>query len=1036
MKASPLPSRSRLAPTPTAPAAPAHDALSTSSSTLVNADMDEDKARRRLRLANTPSLHALDEEGPVPFDMKRGLFTSDGWLRADARPASSSKHEYADDHRCSDQETASGLCRCAQDASPDSASPSSPGGERAEPGRRGARESDDERANYDQQLLAARKRKLLAEVATTRAREYGMGAMEGESGDSTSHSLRRSRDLRSDPVLVPRPSLSLRHPSSSSDDDEWSRPILNRRWASSPTLPATKSRTMSEQGAVISGRRSSAPRVQTASSERTKDRRSSSAASQTSMPLATPPSAARRSISNVFEKLLKEEESRREEERVRKEAARERRREEKRRREEERGAWEHSNDFRETQAPILWEKPDADGVDLGSDAVPEEASRTQQDASRLERLSQTVAHGSSAAKIPSSVSPSKPTADLYRRRLDALGSMEDEGEGKGSTAAAAPVLHVEGAAEDTHADPITRFSFPNKPSPTLSGQEGRHFLSPDLNSTSPHSSQGQLGSPSSPRRNAHRRTGNREGVVDVISLSANSPSLHQDQVQSRVESLFESPVMQVANEEGEETASVDDKQMSSQSLRRVTFSPQPEVIESVIEEEEEEGEGEGEEGGEEEETERVKREESDEAGELKGGKNDWDAGTAVAEDRQIDLDVIEQATEDAIGDGMDGKVPSATPARRLSGTPLRRTYASPMFPGAYLSPALPLSSPSVSYSRHVLRPRQAGPVQGLKESPTLRSTSPPLRARPLALQHTSGPPRSRSSSSNLSISDHSFSRELEALAEDEDHVTTGSDFQGQAPLQSTPPRASLSRGSNSIAEPETEASMLGDDSLRLTLRQLAAVLRNVGEINEDTCVQVSAIQAPAPLSGKPEREQETLQPLLAGSDGFLQWETKSDDFLEDRLGAIRKRLQRLAKTRTPEKRRSRSTSLLWMLILQLGLACLLVMAAEARAKQLFLTTYHDPFQPHGMLEVPATTAASLLAPLLQPLLLFPLGEHFWEDNKVQLGWSWGHTITWALHQALHGGERAKVCKLLAAKTATLLDLDGIDVFRVGNFVPT
>lgn len=1035
MKASPLPSRSRLAPTPAAAAAaaPAHDALSTSSSTLVNADMDEDKARRRLRLANTPSLHALDEEGPVPFDMKRGLFTSDGWLRADARPASSAKREYADDHRCSDQETASGLCRCAQDASPDSASPSSPGGERAEPGRRGARESDDERANYDQQLLAARKRKLLAEMATTRARDYGMSTMEGESGDSTSHSLRRSRDLRSDPVLVPRPSLSLRHPSSSSDDDEWSRPILNRRWASSPTLPGTKSRSLGEQDAFISGRRSSTPRVQSASSERTKDRRSSSAASQTSMPLATPPSAARRSISNVFEKLLKEEESRREEERVRKEAARERRREEKRRREEEKGAWEHSNDFRETQAPMLWEKSEADGVDLGSDALPEEASRTQQDASRLERLSQTVAHGSSAAKIPPRVSPSKPTADFYRRRLDALGSMEEEGKGEGSTAAAAPALHVEGAAEETHADPITRFSFPSKPSPTLAGQEVRRFLSPDPNSTSPHSSQGQLGSPSSPRRNAHRRTGNREGVVDVISLSANSPSLHQEQVQSRVESLFESPVMQAANEEGEETANVDDKQISSQSLRRVTFSPQPEVIESVIEEEEEEGE----EGGEEEEeTEKGKREESDEAGERKGGKNDWDAGTAVAEDRQIDLDVIDQATEDATGDGMDDKVPSATPARRLSGTPLRRTYASPMFPGAYLSPALPLSSPSVSYSRHVLRPRQAGPVHGLKESPLLRSTSPPLRARPLALQQTGGPPRSRSSSSNLSMSDHSFSRELEALVEDEDHVTTGSDFQGQAPLQSTPPRASLSRGSNSIAEPKTEASLLGDDSLRLTLRQLAAVLRNVGEINEDTCVQVSAVQAPASLSGKPEREQETLQPLLAGSDCILQGETQSDDFLEDRLGAIRKRLQRLAKTRAPEKRRGRSTSLLWMLVIQLGLACLLVMAAEARAKQLFLTTYHDPFRPHGMLEVPATTAASLLAPLLQPLSLFPLGEHFWEDNKVQLGWSWGHTITWALHQTLHGGERAKVCKLLAAKTATLLDLDGIDVFRVGNFVPT
>lgn len=427
---------------------PPYDAISTSSSTLVNPDLDEYTIRRRrqqLLPATTSSRQPNDK-------MKRGLLNSDGWLKSEARftPSIEKKKEYPDDHRCSDQETASGLCGCTLDASPDSGSASSSSPVIAsDQDNNGARESC---YNYDQQLLAARKRKLMMErkkpqtledVTVMRA-SPGAGQQDStaERFSSTGHlTSKPSRNLSSDPVLVSRPGFigtpisafdqdNRDNLSSSSENEQWRSkgPTLNRRWNSSPVKSASQS-----QSRPLAANRSFTGKLSNSFELPSKIDRSKEAAT------SAPPSAARKSINSVFEKLLKEEEQRREEDRAKKEAARERRREMKRRKDTE---WPSSKEEKqEVSSSVVGSsglEPDVEPTIRASERGLEEESKVMSlfsevdfsspskqaklKSDRLNRLSRTLSQNETEQRLVPKPSPEKPSAESYKARLSALRS--------------------------------------------------------------------------------------------------------------------------------------------------------------------------------------------------------------------------------------------------------------------------------------------------------------------------------------------------------------------------------------------------------------------------------------------------------------------------------------------------------------------------------------------------------------------------------------------------------------------------------------
>jgi len=764
--------------------------------------------------------------------------------------------------------------------------------------------------------------------------------------------------------------------------------------------------------------------------------------------------------------LLKEEEERREEERIKKEAARERRRREKQRREEEEekqiglgtrfiGPESEQDRSQVPESESLVSKlnqeieSETDGMTSslpeGSSSVALRDGRLHHDASRLQRLSQTSTLGDTMHEVAPNSSPKRPSAEEYKIKLAALRSVPLEREEDGSSdfkENLTPLLRVVDVMqnESPASDSVTRFSFPNKPSTPTGHQYSRQYLSPDPNHSSPQSSpsQGPSSSPTSPRKNGHRRNGNREGGgVDVISLSANSPSLQQSRMASRLQSLLGSSML----EEEEDSLGIDAEKVETshqergtptRSMRRVTFSPQPQVIENIVEEN---SEWDG---------------DSDEVVRGEEHRKMDDQMEAVAEELKIDLNTIEEA----IGESSPQADPEQS-SHRLSGTPLRRTFASPMFPGTYFSPSMAAQpSSSFSYSRHVLRPRQQGgqdeeASKGTRET-TLRSSSPPLRAWSSSpLQHAFGPPRSRSSSSIISTSDFSISGELGAVKEDEgweeDQVTMGSGFQGQAPIQSTPPRVSPLMKTRSLSSMDVDEGQadVANDSLQRTLQQLKNVLHKVKEIKSED-IQRDGPALPLESSdGKEEGEivQSVVTSLIEETS---QKADELDEAYLEKLGTIRERLRRFNPLQSIGMKESHtsSTSHLkgWLitLLLQLALALLMIMAAELRAKQLFLTIYYDPFQPHDFLDIPPTSAGGLLAPFFQKWKsMAPIGEYFLkEDSSTQFNRHWTQTVTWAMRDTVYGPDRMKTCKHFIVKFATLLGFDGTDDFQMRGFVPT
>ncbi|UZJ54988.1 hypothetical protein CBS101457_004308 [Exobasidium rhododendri] len=385
MKRSPIAARTSLfhsAPANT------HDAISTSSSTLLNPESEEVLTRRRRKHGKMPPSFSMSNGRTMTSQdaTKEGLFTSDGWLKTDSETyhRSGRREEIPDDHRCSDQETNSGLCRCTVDGNNDSTSSETTLSESSQQSTGIRNETD--RASYDQQLLLARRKKLLSDAKNAviddnnnndddddqtvmRPAEAKSDMIFHQSPGSRSRvkSSLRERDLQSDPVLARRtsthqyssavPSQAYQQQVSSSSDEEQDWPhgasVPNRRWASSP-IDHSNHPMSSSPSTNAARRRLKISASRSALNESSKQQDSPLLnATGASTSVAAPPSAARNSISNVFEKLLKEENERRQEERMKKEAARERRRLEKKRREEEE---ERRMDFEESY--VEPEKPE------------------------------------------------------------------------------------------------------------------------------------------------------------------------------------------------------------------------------------------------------------------------------------------------------------------------------------------------------------------------------------------------------------------------------------------------------------------------------------------------------------------------------------------------------------------------------------------------------------------------------------------------------------------------------------------------------
>lgn len=434
-----------------------HDAISTSSSTLVNPDLTENTIRRRRQQQQQQQLPITTTSLRRQFNekMRRKNPNLNGWLKSEEAhqsPPLTDRKEYPDDHRCSDQETASGLCGCNLNASPDSDSgnSSSP----ATVSEKNDRETRESTYHYDQQLLAARKRKLIMERTRSKTLEdmtvmetslsAGQRNITAKRYNGAEHLTRNpSRNLSSDPVLIPRPDYvgtsrsafdqDMGGNASSSEDERWrfKGPILDRRWNSSPVRPTSQS-----QSRPLPTSQSSTDKYPNSFEIPTKTIRNQEAA------ISAHPSAARKSINSVFEKLLKEEEQRREDERAKKEAARERRKELKKRKDAE---WPSSKEENPEIAPNFVGSYEpatevgsivraaesgtkgqgklsssfSDAKDLHSSSSERQA---RSDSNRLDRLSRSSSKNETVQRLAPRPSPEKPSAQSYKAKLAALRS--------------------------------------------------------------------------------------------------------------------------------------------------------------------------------------------------------------------------------------------------------------------------------------------------------------------------------------------------------------------------------------------------------------------------------------------------------------------------------------------------------------------------------------------------------------------------------------------------------------------------------------
>lgn len=893
------------------------DATSTSSSTLVNIDGDDRPLKASLQKRQTSASSPYARFSP-PKTRRRERIPD-----APPSPSSSSStttrrapgREHTpvadlplcpDDCRCSDQEIERGFCRRAM------AEASSEGGT-------SEADSEMEARLLDRRWTSAREQRgdvRLAWDPSERRRDREAKQQLGESRSSSStitgnqgsastplapqsqpQSPSRTgdrgagRDLRSDPVVVPRSSLDLSATNSSDEGDEFA-PLQTYRTRSSPL------------------QRSQRPSLRVSSSPGPRPHQELSESTVSALGHG---SAARRSIANVFERLLQEEQRRRQEDKEKKEAQRERRRQEKARRE-----GEHESDWDDNAArSSLRGSQRAGGRSAGETSRSSPASRLQHDVDRLQKLSaQTSTSASSdtsdAHKGPSLLSSPKKSlssspvqrppssAIRFTSQTPIIQSIEERREDKEperdvqltSTASIMPppppfrdplggpsasTTQLPGASlpDAPSSSPLTTFAFPNRLPQRQAPLQAGVALIDSSKQLSPLVGSGRFspGDPSSPRRNSHRRSAD----VDVVSVSRRLPttSTTPPATPTLPSALAEvhTPHLTPAGDAFQPSTST--------SPRRVRFSPQPpEVV--VAEREDDTDETPSPESHRDLTLQDVEEEEENEE-DQKG--TDMDRSFAAPMEPTIDL-----------GSG----APNSTDATRLLREGNTPKTQSPFVPGAYFSPAAGAlsSAASPNFSRHIIRPR--GPKNALETVASSRvaskekngeeedeeafwkkETGPPagVSSPPRPFAWTSAlsrfgsavysPPKSKTSglenkadtSMAASLGSASIMEDVleESLEEDtggeDDEITQGSQYHGGAPRESTPPPMSTSlrsslRSNLSVAGRQMkdmqEQSLLqldplrtsvrdssqipnADDSLRLTLEELLEVLKRPQE---------------------------------------------------------------------------------------------------------------------------------------------------------------------------------------------------------------
>lgn len=359
-----------------------------------------------------------------------------------------------------------------------------------------------------------------------------------------------------------------------------------------------------------------------------------------------------------------------------------------------------------------------------------------------------------------------------------------------------------------------------------------------------------------------------------------------------------------------------------------------------------------------------------------------------------------------------------------------------------LSKKTPLTT---SVARMAPRPSPEKPAASTYKAKlaALRSASgehkamPPFpKMRPSDATFSSQQPQANSTSSNQSLSGD------ESHASEGDVVTMGSVYQGRAPLQSTPPRNSPSTRSKSrmlsespTARIKSSESSLVEDSLRQTVQQLTAVLHEVRDIKAEASLLPEQIPI---VELKRANEQRELALQSVSEEGRKKI-TDIDQVYVQKLGRIRERLEEVKSKKVVDRVQRRPSSfrfksLLFTLLIQVLFAWLMLQAAEARARQLFLTTYYDPFLPHDLMDLSQAHSGSLLGPLLQNWSLLP--DPYSVQDSLAQSHTLSTTLTSAAHALLRGPSRARALKLLSVQVFTMMGVDLSDTYQPDSFMPT
>lgn len=284
-----------------------------------------------------------------------------------------------------------------------------------------------------------------------------------------------------------------------------------------------------------------------------------------------------------------------------------------------------------------------------------------------------------------------------------------------------------------------------------------------------------------------------------------------------------------------------------------------------------------------------------------------------------------------------------------------------------------------------------------------------------------------------------------------EEVTEGSENSRSArlPLQSTPPRkkrdSDIDR-SNNTSTNGTRESIIGDDSLRLTIEQLNKFLKDREEKKD-------FISASNLLPDDPIKNEAIKTSTFEMSITDLEGASKDEEYVRQ-LDEARERLNRIARSYTglgtsSNDNQFATTSRLKIGIfvvgfcaVQIGLAMLMNAAAYAKAEEMYLTMHYGFLGGGGIggLEeivfFESQSKSSLFAPLLTQWGIFPDLGRLALGDRDRLMNDWMSTIGWMWKSGRQFGSIWQPIRFTFAKLAYSMGLYEIDTVPLGNIIPS